>query len=56
MSSLRLFRTPRELVAWFVVLLALTVMLPTLWLRVAVLLVGVGLWIVLRLAFDQERA
>jgi hypothetical protein len=52
---LRLFRTPRELAAWFGALVVLTVLLPTLWLRVAVLLVGVGLWIALRLAFDEER-
>jgi hypothetical protein len=55
MNRLRLYRTPRELAAWLLALVVLTIILPTFWLRAVVLTVGVGIWIALRLAFDEDR-
>lgn len=47
MVGWRLWRTPREFGAWMLVAVFLTIILPTLWLRIAVFVVGVGLWLAL---------
>jgi hypothetical protein len=47
LGNRRLFRTPREFAAWLAVCVLLTVLLPTYLLRVAVLVTGVAVWLLL---------